>query len=240
MIGVAALVAPLLALAAWPLAAPSVAAQVDTGRADAVPVDAWAIARSAPDGPERTEALLHALAPETFAALAPQARRERLEVAYHAFLSAEERRSGDEMLQLAQAMYGRDAALWSAFCLEGALRRGFGRYAEADALLADLGASLPDPQGRRAVLERRALVAAGAGEAQRERALLGAALAQGSDDARQVLGFAALRAGDRAAARAHFGALLEPLGHDAGVAARDLPPWALRGHAVALLPRRKH
>ncbi|MEZ6017475.1 MAG: hypothetical protein R3F49_20340 [Planctomycetota bacterium] len=225
------------------------------------PLDPWGEAQRAPDGPERTAALVRALSAAAFAPLAPQARFERLDVAYRAFLSAEERIAADELLALAQAMYDRDPAIWSGFCLEGALRRGFGRYAEADALLASLAARFADdPAAVLALTERRTLIAAGAGDAARERALLGSALGAGSLDARQILGFAALRAGDDAAALAHFSVLVgapapaAPAaqgasgGADTGdqapsaftpTPARDLPPWALRGFGIALLPRKR-
>ncbi len=191
--------------------------------------DPWDLARTAPDGPARTAALVASLADSSVAGLVGVAVGERLEVAFRAFLDAERRTSADEMLALAEALVARDRAVWSAFCLEGALRRGFGRYAEADAALAAVPAT--DPGAALALLERRALVAGGAGDTARETALYGAALARGSSDARQVLGFRALRTGDRAAAAAHFGALIDP-----ALAARDLPPWALRGHGLALLP----
>jgi len=202
------------------------------------PRDDWVQARTAPDGPVRTAALVASLTDAAVASLAPGAVRERLEVAFQAFLGAEERHAADELLVLAEAFDARDPAPWSAFCLEGALRRGFGRYADADAVLREaLERVTGDAPAVLAITERRALVAAGAGEALRERSLLGAAVARGSTDARQILGFAALRAGDRAAARAHFGVLVGVLGGaDAGVAARDLPPWALRGYGLALLP----
>lgn len=209
--------------------------------AEAPRQDPWTVAREAPDGPERTAALVAALAPAALEGLAPEARLARLEVAYRAFLGAEERCAAAELLALAEAMAAADPAPWSVFCLEGALRRGFGRYADADAALAALERATSDRAVRRAVIERRALVAAGAGWASQEAALLGRALAEGSPDARQILGFAALCAGRAEEASAHFGALLVDAAREgrapgAGVAARDLPPWALRGHGLALLP----
>lgn len=199
--------------------------------------DDWDVARSAVDGPERTAAMVRALAPATLAELAPAARQERLQVGFQIFLGAEARRAGVEWLAIAEALFTADRALWSAFCLEGALRKGFGRYDDAERLLAELQAEHRGPEGRAERLEligRRALVAAGAGQAAQERALLGQALGLGSQDARQILGFAALRAGDLVAARAHFGALFER--GTTTTADRDLPAWALRGFGVALLP----
>lgn len=208
--------------------------------------DAWEAARQLPDGPERTAAIVASLAEDTWATLPVTARGERLEVAYRAFLGAEARFAGDEMLGLAEAMHARDRAIWSAFCLEGALRRGFGRYGDAEGVLEALqreyeAAGDPAQRGEavRALVERRALVAAGAGEREHEAALLGRALGAGSADARQILGFAALRAGDVRGALAHFEVLLAgaPSVEQAPTPARDLPPWALRGYGVALLPR---
>jgi hypothetical protein len=246
VVGAPALVVVLLAGAvqdaadtARPSLEPSATTPVqDSAPATPLPRDVWMQARTAPDGPVRTAALVASLSDAAVASLAPGAVRERLEVAFQAFLGAEERHAADELLALAEALYARDPAPWSAFCLEGALRRGFGRYADAEAVLAEVAKRVEgDAPAVLAVTERRALVAAGSGESQRERALLGAAVARGSTDARQILGFAALRAGDRAAARAHFGLLVSALGGaDASLAARDLPPWALRGHGVALLP----
>ena len=193
--------------------------------------DPWVTARAAPDGPARTAALVASLADDAVAGLSAQALGERLGVAFQAFLDAERRTAAEELLALARAFDARERAVWSAFCLEGALRRGHSRYAAADAALAAVQPR--DAAEALALLERRALVAGAAGDTARETAFLGAALARGSTDARQVLGFRALRVGARAEAAVHFGVLLDP-----AVAARDLPPWALRGYGLTLLPER--
>ena len=201
--------------------------------------DPWTLQATLPDGAERTEAILRSLADASFTQLHPSAQRDRLDVAFHAFLDAGERFAGDEMLSLAQGLYDRAPAIWSAFCLEGALRRGHGRYAEADAVIAErlaIDGEQIGEMGRVELLERRAIIAAGRGAWAQERALLGPALVHGGRDARQILGLRALSRGDRPEAARLFGALLTDSAGDQPVAPKDRPAWALRGWGLALLP----
>lgn len=203
--------------------------------------DAWVTARAMEDGPERTDALVVALSADAFEGLSASERTARLELGFAAFLAALDRFAAGEALALAEAMHARAGETWSAFCLEGALRRGFGRYEEADAVLAALPAAArpaPGTDGLAAhleVLERRCIVAAGAGWRARERALLGRAYVAGGRDAQQILGRLELAAGRYDAAAKLFGGLLTDAREQPLAPASELPAWALRGFGVALL-----
>ncbi|MEM9382095.1 MAG: hypothetical protein AAGB93_19220 [Planctomycetota bacterium] len=188
---------------------------------------------------ERAAAAIEALAGAT----EPPTDDEELRLlteAYQCFLDRIERCDGPRSVRLARAMHGRAGAVWSAFCLDGSLRRAApadaaseearAAYAEADAVLVRL---IEDPAtsstDRLAVVQRRAILAAGFDDRGREREMLGRALAAGGIDGKQITGLAALQRGDHGAAVRLFGALL-----DADHAPEALP-WGARGHALAAL-----
>lgn len=193
--------------------------------------DAWHAARTLPPGLPRAEAIARALRD---AAGDPAALQERLAAAFEAFLEDHDAYRAEAARTIAEAMFAADEASWSAFCLEGILRRG-GEYELADEVLAARQERATEPRERVELLERRAIVAAGAGWLARERDLLGAALAAGGTDAYQILGRLELAAGRRSAARTLFRALVA---RGAGDAPDGEPPaWGLRGWGLALLPR---
>jgi len=163
-----------------------------------------------------------------------------LQEAFDLFLMKMERKDGPGAVGLARAMHARAPAPWSAFCLEGALRRSapadpkgegaLGAFAEADgALTALLRSSELGVAERLAVTQRRAILAAGFADPAGERASLGRALAQGGIDGAQILGLHALQAGEHLESARLFGLLLDR-GEQAAVI-----PWALRGHGLAAL-----
>lgn len=187
--------------------------------------------------PSRAEEVIQALgdpgtSSEAVAAL--------LQEAFDLFLVRIEVKDGPGAVGLARAMHGRAPAPWSAFCLEGALRRSSTAdprgesallaYVEADGVLtALLRSEALGEEEKLAVTQRRAILAAGFDDDAGERASLGRALAQGGIDGAQILGLRALEAGDFRESARLFGLLL-----DRGEAAEDCP-WALRGHGLAAL-----
>jgi hypothetical protein len=194
------------------------------------PAAAGVVVRLLPQGPDRAWALVDALAPGADADLLPQ----RLQEGFRAFVAAERAFEGPLATALAQALHRQARATWSAFCLEGILRR----TGDLDGAAAALG-ELPraaERQERADRAGRRAIVARGQGRLDLAWRHLGAVLATGGADGAQMLGLQALRRGARAEAAAHFGALLSA---DAlGVASASPAPWAQRGFGVALLPQR--
>ncbi len=175
---------------------------------------------------------------------------------FDAFIERMDAFDGPGAVRLARALHRRADGIWSAFCLEGALRRSATEdtaqavFAEADAVLVRLldegqdGVALERIE-RVDVLQRRAILAAGFGRRSAERAMLGAALAERGVDGAQITGLAALEAGDMDAAARLFGSLLDSAGLDVpgpggaggAVPATNLenaPPWALRGHGLAV------
>lgn len=168
---------------------------------------------------------LHAVADD------PQAVEPRLREAFEAWRVAYDGYRGEAARTIAEAMHAVAAERWSAEVLEGTCRR-LGDYASADRALAEQIRRTVDPAERRALLERRAIVAAGAGWTEREREFLGRALAAGGTDAYQMLARRALADGETARARTLFRALVER--HLDTPA--EAPPWALRGWGMTLLP----
>ncbi len=185
----------------------------------------------------RTEEVIQALGdPGT----GDQAVTALLQEAFDLFLVCMDAKDGPSAVGLARAMHGRAPAPWSAFCLEGALRRSSTAdprgesallaYAEADGVLTSLLRSedLGGPE-KLAVTQRRAILAAGFDDEAGERSSLGRALGQGGIDGAQILGLRALEAGEFRESARLFGLLL-----DRGEPAEDCP-WALRGHGLAAL-----
>lgn len=197
---------------------------------DAVPEDgsAWERARQDGDRSERAQAVVAAL---DEAAGDPEALHPRQLRAFEVFQLEHDDFQGARSVALAEAMHRHAAATWSAFCLEGALRRT-GDYGRADAVLREhLGRDL-GPAERVDVVLRRAIVAAGAGDRAGELAALGRGLVGGGADAYQMLGRLALVEGRAAEARGLFRVLVDRHATDPAGA----PPWALRGWGLALLP----
>jgi hypothetical protein len=191
------------------------------------------------DGPIAVERVIQALS-DSSVSLDEAALGALQQEGFRLFMDRMAAKDGPSSVGLARAMHARAGATWSAFCLEGALRRSAPAdasgpsaqeaYAEADrvlsALLRQEGLS---PVDRLAVVQRRAILAAGFGDASGELSSLGRALGMGGIDGAQILGLRALAAGDHEEAARLFGLLL-----DRG----DLPqdrPWALRGHGLAAL-----
>jgi len=174
-----------------------------------------------------------ALASELRAALGDAAALPPLlQQGWQEFVTAIEACRGPSALVLGHALYEVAPAPWSVQCLEGALRRT-GDYEGADRVLVAEIERTTDPAERRTLVERRALVAAGAGWSERERDVLGQALALGGTDAYQILGRLSLAAGELDRARILFRVLVER--HPPPDTAHA-PPWALRGWGLTLLP----
>lgn len=171
----------------------------------------------------------------------------RYNEAFEAFIDRLElAHDGERAVRIARSMHGRARALWSAFCLEGALRRsaalGDGpesaNYEEADAALVTLlstPGALTDAE-RVDVIQRRAILAAGFGATHEEQRALGRAIALGGTDGFQISGLAALTRGDDVEAAKLFGALLDRR-RAVGAPIDEAPAWALRGHGLASLAR---
>lgn len=204
--------------------------------------DGGVLAPQEPSPDESRSDLLEALAD-------PAREGAALRPAFEAFVQAMDRFDGPTAVEIARAMHasalrirernqGQDV-LWSVFCLEGALRRS---APEADAARAEhvrearevINEQLNHPSSttadREALLQRLAILEAGFGESSAERAALGGALALHGVDGAQITGLQRLEAGDAQAAAALFAALL-----DSRDPARFGAPWALRGHAMAVL-----
>lgn len=169
-----------------------------------------------------------------------------LKEGFELFVARMDAFDGAGALELARALHGRSPAVWSAFVLEGALRRSasadpraeasVAAYEEGDAalrsLISDPSTSVPD---RIASIQRRAILAAGFARPRAERAALGAALAGRGTDGAQILGLAALTAGEHETAAALFASLLDAPAPGPDGAPAERPPWALRGHSLAVL-----
>lgn len=180
------------------------------------------------------ERLLEALADP---ARASDAYRE----AFDAFVERMDAFDVDASQRLARAMHGSAGAVWSAFCLEGALRRtaparaddprSAAAYEEADSALAQLLAAPGLSNAQRVdLLQRRALLCAGFARRDAERAALGGALGGQGIDGAQILGLAALVRGDAETSSVLFASLLDRASFDL-----ESAPWALRGHALSVL-----
>ncbi len=152
--------------------------------------------------------------------------------AFGVFTAEHDAYEGEAALAVARAMHRHASATWSAFCLEGILRR-LGHYEAARDVLADHLVSVSAPAERAAVVDRQAIVAAGAGWRSSESSHLGRGLVLGGTDAYQMLARRCLAEGKRADARTLFRVLVERSIHDPAQG----PPWALRGWGLALLPK---
>lgn len=194
------------------------------------PGEAWISAQSLPPGTRRARAFAAALQEVAGdpATLAP-----RLQAAYEAFREDQAAYRSDAGRILAEGMHDAAQAAWSAFNL-ASIHRLLGDYERADEVLADRYRMATDRAERLDLLQGRAIVAGAAGWLERERDLLGMALARGGEDSYQILGRQALAAGRRRRALALFRVLLEH--HFGPQRLADAPPWALRGWGLALLP----
>lgn len=156
-----------------------------------------------------------------------------IQEAWQAWVQAYDAYAGERALLLARAMHEVSGAIWSLEILEGTCRR-LGLYDHAAAVIQEQLGRTPRGPDQVFLLERRALVAAGAGDESAQVEFLGRALAAGGVDAQQVLGRRALSAGRLDRARGLFRGLVERRTLEGGVNA----PWALRGWGVTLLPGR--
>lgn len=149
-----------------------------------------------------------------------------LEIAYDEFLNQVRAFRLDLALPLAEGMFRRSEAPWSAISLALASTRA-GRFERSREVLVEQLRRTPDGPLRPDLLERLGLVALGSGETQEARKHLGAAFARGSANAGVVLGRMALAEGDRDEARVVFRSLLgeEPS-----------QSWAHRGWGLSMLP----
>ena len=195
------------------------------------PGDAWEEARRLPPGTQRARAFAAALAEAREDPATPL--DPRLQVAYEAFREDQRAYRSDAARILAEGMHAAANAPWSAVSLAGICRR-LGAYERADEVLAGRYGMATDPAERLNLLQEWAIVAGAAGWLERERDLLGMALARGGEDAYQILGRQALAAGRRRQALALFRVLLEH--HSGPERLTDAPAWALRGWGLALLP----
>ncbi|WP_145198340.1 hypothetical protein [Planctomycetes bacterium Poly30] len=140
-----------------------------------------------------------------------------LRAGYDAFISSMDSFQGDLAVDLARELFAEDPAIWSAFCLEGALRRSADseagpespRFREALEVLESLRESnASDPVAQLDLTNRIAILAGGFGARIVERASLGRSLASRGVDGAQITGLAALA--DRpAVAERLFGSLLD-------------------------------
>lgn len=197
---------------------------------DFAPGEAWRIAQMSAqevDTTRRAAAVVHSLGE----AIDPRGRQQRMVRAFDVFQEDHDAFRAEEALSIARAMHADAQATWSAYCLEGILRRS-GDYGGAARVLEEHAARLtPGPEATD-VMGRRAIVAAGAGDFEEERRHLGDALLAGSDDALQMLGRLTLVQGDTEGARRLFRAVLDRSDNGEAHGA----PWALRGWGLALLP----
>ncbi|MEL6714044.1 MAG: hypothetical protein AAFP86_09735 [Planctomycetota bacterium] len=165
---------------------------------------------------------------------------------------------GERAVRLGRALFAAQPAVWSSFCLEGALRRAApaspgaaasrAAHAEANGALRGLIGPRTPAADRVALEQRLALLHAGFGRRDAERAALGSAMGMGGVDATQIVGLAALAPGghggpdpslarDPETAAALFASLLDR-SRTGAVGAGPAPanaPWALRGHGLAAL-----
>lgn len=146
-----------------------------------------------------------------------QDRATLLTAGFNAFIERMDAFDGELSVGLATELFREDPAIWSAFCLEGALRRS--APASADGQSADCQAALQpllrlresytgEPAAQLDLTHRIAILGAGFGDRPLEGAALGRALAAGGVDGAQISGLAALRQ-DGTAAQRLFGSLLD-------------------------------
>lgn len=169
-------------------------------------------------GSEKAAAVLKVLAQEPSSRVGELADRGRLlRAGFNAFIERMEAYDGDMSVSLARELFAEDRAVWSAFCLEGALRRsaaadagpGSAPFDEALSVLEGLRTTYAaDPVIRVDLTNRIALLAAGFGARISENAALGRSLAAGGIDGAQIAGLAALSGEPDVAARL-FGSLLD-------------------------------
>ncbi|MFT4647601.1 MAG: hypothetical protein ACI9X4_000814 [Glaciecola sp.] len=153
--------------------------------------------------------------------------------AYDFFLKEMEGYRGQSGERMASAMHARASATWSMICLSASqLRMGQAVQALETVRkhLERIEAVAPMEEVR-AVWDRMALVARGAGMHELMLDALGQSLAMGSEDALQILGWDSLVDQDHDGAVRLFGALLDR----AEVAGKEPAPWALPGWGLALL-----
>ncbi|MDP6739511.1 MAG: hypothetical protein QF404_05790 [Planctomycetota bacterium] len=183
-------------------------------------------------GPVRSKALCRALKSGA-GDLEPERWAQLLTLSYESFLEELGLYAGQVARDLAEAMYGAAPATWSVLCLEGAARRtgDLGRAAE----VLEGGMVLNTRADKLELRERRAIVAAGAGELPIELDWLGRALLQGGTDGLQMRARLALVMGERQRTKGLFRVLVDR-SRGPSPSLGEPPPWALRGWGLALLP----
>jgi hypothetical protein len=146
-----------------------------------------------------------------------QDRAKLLTSGFNAFIERMDAFDGELSVGLATELFREDPAIWSAFCLEGALRRSApvgadGQSMECQAALKALlslrESYTGEPPAQLDLTHRIAILGAGFGDRLLERSALGRALAAGGVDGAQISGLAALQQ-DAAAAQRLFGSLLD-------------------------------
>lgn len=182
--------------------------------------EAWIAARALEPGPAGERALFAALRE-----VGAQDEQACLVLAFERFQALMDAFRLERALPLAEAMFARRPAGWSAVNLARALTRA-GRHVEARAVLTAQIERDSDPASLVALHDERALAALGAGDERAGERDLGYAWARGSPNAGVVLGQRALTAGLRERARAIFRTLLD---------AEPPEAWALRGWGLSMV-----
>lgn len=223
----------------WSAAALAIGVCVGAGRPlsgqvvpHSVVEDSWPLLRGMQPGPARAKAMCKALKSGA-EGLEPGRWAQLLKLSYESFLEELGLYAGQSARDLAEAMYGSAPATWSVLCLEGAARRtgDLGRAAE----VLEGGMVLNADADRLELRERRAIVAAGAGELPTELDWLGRALLLRGNDGLQMRARLALAMGARQRSRGLFRVLVDR-SRGPAPALGEPPPWALRGWGLALLP----
>lgn len=195
--------------------------------------DPWPVLRGMHPGSARADALCAALkkGPEGL----EQGHWSRLlELSFAIFREELRLYAGAPARDVAEAQYRAAPATWSILCLEGVARRTGELDRSAEVLeLALAGESESATQLE--LLERRSIVAAGAGDEAPRLDWLGRALVLGGSDGLQMRARLALALGARERSRVLFRVLVD---RSRGLLPDidESPPWALRGWGLALLP----
>lgn len=171
--------------------------------------------QTAQDGAERVLAALRQEPAERSGEFAD--RGQLLRAGFDVFIASMDSFQGDSAVEVARELFAEDPAIWSAFCLEGSLRRSAAAdagheslaFREAMGILESLRESnAAEPGVRLDLTNRIAILAGGFGARAEERAALGRSLASRGVDGAQIAGLWAL-AQDPAQAARLFGSLLD-------------------------------
>ncbi len=151
-----------------------------------------------------------------------------LQVVFEEFIDSTRRYEIEQARALAEAMFARAPAGWSAMSLALICTRA-GESSRALEVLRTQVAGTPEGPAQYELLERLGLAIQGSGHEAAALGPLGSAFARGSANAGVVLGRIALREGQLEQARSIFRTLLT-----------QEPPqsWAMRGWGLSMLPPR--